>query len=83
MPLKETQVSVVVGKPLRVPKIEGEPAPEVVEEWLQKYCDEVQALFRRYVLPPPSLPPSCPPFFLSSFLRLVLVCGWVGWWVGV
>jgi len=49
MPLKHTQVSVVVGKPLPVPKIEGEPAPEVVEEWLQRYCDEVQALFQRYV----------------------------------
>nr|ATB53146.1 diacylglycerol acyltransferase [Nannochloropsis oceanica strain IMET1] len=48
MPLKETQVSVVVGTPLRVPKIEGEPSPEVVEEWLHKYCDEVQALFRRH-----------------------------------
>ncbi|TFJ88473.1 hypothetical protein NSK_000047 [Nannochloropsis salina CCMP1776] len=42
------QVSVVVGKPLPVPKIEGEPAPEVVEEWLQRYCDEVQALFQRH-----------------------------------
>jgi len=73
MPLKETQVSVVVGKPLLMPKIEGEPAPEVVEEWLQKYCDEVQALFQRYVQSSLLPSPLSPSFSLSSF-HMCFVC---------
>lgn len=38
----------MVGKPLEVPKVE-EPTPEIVAEYLDKYCKEVEALFHRCV----------------------------------
>ena len=46
MPLKNTQVSVVVGTPLPIPHIDN-PSPEVVQEYLDKYCTAVQDLFQR------------------------------------
>lgn len=40
------QVAVVVGRPLEVPKVEN-PTPEIVAEYLNRYCQEVEALFHR------------------------------------
>lgn len=41
------QVAVVVGRPMPVPKVDN-PTPELVAEYLDKYCKEVEALFHRY-----------------------------------
>lgn len=48
MPLKNTFVAVVVGKPIEVPKVEGTPSPEVVNEYLERYCLAVKELFERH-----------------------------------
>ena len=47
MPLKNTFVAVVVGRPLDVPKVEN-PSNEMVNEYLEKYCTAVHALFERH-----------------------------------
>ena len=39
----------VVGRPIEVPQV-VDPSPEVVAEYLDRYCREVEALFHRYVL---------------------------------
>ena len=38
----------MVGRPMEVPRV-AEPTPELVAEYLDKYCKEVEALFHRWV----------------------------------
>lgn len=37
----------MVGRPIEVPRV-VDPGPEVVAEYLDRYCREVEALFHRH-----------------------------------
>lgn len=48
MPLPKTSLSVVVGKPVEVPKVEGVVSEEVVNDTLARYTEALTALFERH-----------------------------------
>lgn len=48
MPLPNTYISVVVGSPIEVPRVEGHVSDELVNATLARYTEALTALFERH-----------------------------------